>query len=220
MRKNTSYDGFPTITTKNWMAVREQFQKAMPRIVTPESLAPCLDIKDPFSINANVIVSLKQMGLLDEVGVPTELAHIWRFDEEYSSVCKTIVERTYPKELLDLSSRADCKRGDVENWFMKRGLGKDSARKMGRVFLMLSDGDLRSKKYRRVSAVSANDKTTPDAPARLIEESSVSDTTPSSRELTYPSVHIDVQLHISPDAPNEQIEAIFANMAKYLYRDA
>ncbi len=32
-----------------------------------------------------------------------------------------------------------------------------------------------------------------------------------------PSVHIDVQIHISPDAPPEQVDQIFASMAKHLY---
>lgn len=32
-----------------------------------------------------------------------------------------------------------------------------------------------------------------------------------------PSLHIDLQIHISPDANVDQIEAIFASMAKHLY---
>ena len=33
-----------------------------------------------------------------------------------------------------------------------------------------------------------------------------------------PSLHIDVQVHISPDATPEQIEQIFSSMAKHLYK--
>jgi hypothetical protein len=32
-----------------------------------------------------------------------------------------------------------------------------------------------------------------------------------------PSVHIDIQVHISPEANADQIEQIFASMAKHLY---
>ncbi len=32
-----------------------------------------------------------------------------------------------------------------------------------------------------------------------------------------PSVHIDIQVHISPDASSDQIDAIFASMARHLY---
>jgi hypothetical protein len=35
-----------------------------------------------------------------------------------------------------------------------------------------------------------------------------------------PSLHIDIQVHISPDATAEQIDKIFASMAKHLYRRA
>ncbi|MEO6045423.1 MAG: hypothetical protein ABIQ47_16100 [Tepidiformaceae bacterium] len=33
-----------------------------------------------------------------------------------------------------------------------------------------------------------------------------------------PTVHIDVQVHIPPDASAEQLDAIFASMAKHFYR--
>ena len=33
-----------------------------------------------------------------------------------------------------------------------------------------------------------------------------------------PSLHIDIQVHISPDASTDQIEHVFASMAKHLYR--
>ena len=32
-----------------------------------------------------------------------------------------------------------------------------------------------------------------------------------------PSLHIDLQIHISPDASAEQIDKIFASMSKHLY---
>jgi len=33
-----------------------------------------------------------------------------------------------------------------------------------------------------------------------------------------PSLHIDIQVHISPDAKSDQIEQIFSSMAKHLYK--
>lgn len=33
-----------------------------------------------------------------------------------------------------------------------------------------------------------------------------------------PSMHIDIQVHISPQASAEQIDAIFASMGRHLYR--
>lgn len=40
--------------------------------------------------------------------------------------------------------------------------------------------------------------------------------TPTSHS-TNPEVHIDIQIHISPDSSHEQIEKIFESMAKHLY---
>jgi hypothetical protein len=39
----------------------------------------------------------------------------------------------------------------------------------------------------------------------------------TSRGPRQPSVHIDVQVHISPEASAEQIDQVFASMAKHLY---
>ena len=35
---------------------------------------------------------------------------------------------------------------------------------------------------------------------------------------TQPSLHIDIQVHISPDAKSDQIDQIFSSMAKHLYK--
>ena len=34
-----------------------------------------------------------------------------------------------------------------------------------------------------------------------------------------PELHLNIQIHISPDAPEEQIDQIFAAMAKHLGRE-
>jgi hypothetical protein len=41
---------------------------------------------------------------------------------------------------------------------------------------------------------------------------------PSSANGPAPSLHIDLQVHISPEASADQIDKIFASMAKHLYR--
>ena len=35
-----------------------------------------------------------------------------------------------------------------------------------------------------------------------------------------PNLHIDLQIHISPESTPEQIECIFASMAKHLYGES
>lgn len=56
------------------------------------------------------------------------------------------------------------------------------------------------------------------------QEESVSTVTAAEQEIkphaytnNRPNLHIDLQIHISPESTPEQIEAIFACMAKHLY---
>ena len=41
---------------------------------------------------------------------------------------------------------------------------------------------------------------------------------PTSSQQAIPSLHIDIQIHISPDATTNQIDQIFSSMAKHLYK--
>lgn len=213
MKKKSSYNGFPTITAKNWFEVRNQFKKTFPKMVTPENMMKYLNIKSPHSVNSNVVVSLKQMGILDEVGVPTELAVKWRSDEEYPAVCNTILESVYPRDLLSLTANSGFSRTDAENWFIQKGFGQETARKMARVFLMLLDANPKSgkiKKGKRAYSGKGNDGTTFNK-ATAAQGRDTSD--PHE-----PTVHIDLQIHISPESTPEQIDNIFSSLAKHIYR--
>jgi hypothetical protein len=41
---------------------------------------------------------------------------------------------------------------------------------------------------------------------------------PALPQSTLPGVHIDVQIHVAADAKPEQIDQIFASLAKHLYQ--
>ena len=61
-------------------------------------------------------------------------------------------------------------------------------------------------------------KAKPQAPSKSKEDSESSD--PAIKPQIHgnlPNLHIDLQIHISPESTPEQIEAIFASMAKHLY---
>ena len=73
-----------------------------------------------------------------------------------------------------------------------------------------------------------NKKTTPTKPKNVQDKSNTNKASaPVSRidvtqedkasSVNRPNLHIDLQIHISPDSTPEQIEAIFASMAKHLY---
>ena len=194
---------YPTITEKSWWAVRNKFKASIPSVVTPSYILSFLPLNSIPSANSNVVVPLKRMGLIDFNGVPTSLAKQWRLDQEYKKVCKKILELVYPPELLALFPDSVIDRPLVKSWFMAQGIGEESSRKMARVFCMLKTSDLEyRKKDTRLPNGSISSK-----------ESASKDTDDHAR----PEVHIDLQIHISPDSTPELVNSIFSSMAKHLY---
>ena len=176
------------------------------------------------SANSNVISPLKRMGIIDDDNKPTALANEWRLDDSYKNACTKIIEKIYPRELLDLFPSADIDRNIARNWFMSQGVGQGAADKMVALFIILKSGEIKNKK----SAPSLKEKTKPSANAKRktkadtnpkpISASENADFEPQTiASHNRPNLHIDLQIHISPDSSPEQIETIFASMAKHLY---
>ena len=166
-----------------WWKLREQFRKSVPTIVSPNYVKSLLGYTSDESARANVISPLKQLGLIDSEGKTMQLAYDWRSDEKYPSVCKGMLERIYPQELLDLFPDSDIDVERVKRWFMDTaGVGEQAASKYANTFLLLKNGSVR-----------VNNKFNP-------------------------CIHIDIQVHISPEASAEQIDKIFESMAKHLFK--
>ena len=121
---------------------------------------------------------------------------------------KKILELVYPPELLALFPDSVIDRPLVKSWFMAQGIGEESSRKMARVFCMLKTSDLKkvSMEYRK------KDTRLPNGSISS-KESASKDTDDHAR----PEVHIDLQIHISPDSTPELVNSIFSSMAKHLY---
>jgi len=95
------------------------------------------------SASANILPSLRTFGLVLEDGKPSDLAYEWRDDSKYPEVCKEILEKIYPQELLDLFHGPDVQAQDVNSWFARYSkVGESAARMYGTTFLMLLEGDL------------------------------------------------------------------------------
>src|SRR5690606_27255285 len=56
-----------------------------------------------------------------------------------------------------------------------------------------------------------------DKQSETVNVPRVPQTTPAENELGGTSLHLNIQIHISPEASTDQVEAIFASMAKHLY---
>lgn len=177
------YAGYPMLSERNWWRLREAFRIEMPEVVTPAYLKALLALSSEYSANSNVLVPLKRMGLIDSQGVPTALARDWCGDERYADVCARILRAVYPPELLERFPDARPDRMAVRDWFLASGTGQGGVDKVSAFFLLLKSGEIRESKLQ-----------------------------PPKKPSARPSLHIDLQVHISPDSTPEQIEATFASI--------
>lgn len=222
---------YPMISEKSWWQLRNQFKKTIPSVVNVSYLKSLLSLNSDQSAR-NILAPLRQMGIIDADGKPQPRATDWRSDAKYSDVCASIISEIYPQELLDLFPDAQVNTATAKSWFMDTcSLGDNAAGKITLTFSMLKSGQIKTdadvtkattssqkaKKSKPQKSVptgnSAMPVSTPPAPATNVN----APTTPGVISCANPSVHIDLQIHISPDASPEQIDSIFASMAKHLY---
>lgn len=223
---------YPKITRRNWWLLRERFKKSIPSVVTPtlvSSLSPMADA----SARANVISPLRELGLLDEAGKPTPLAERWRHDDDYSDVCREIRSQIYPHELLEAFPDPDSTRREaIKAWFMKVGhVGESAARMYTDTYLLLSDADPTKTEAKQSTPATNGKATAKPRPSKQATQATMSkpaqaatpvaapppaSTPDASHGRRLPAIHIDVQVHIAPDTPADQIDRIFESMAKHL----
>lgn len=164
---------------------------------------------------------MKRLGLIDSDNKPTQLANDWRLDEKYKASCDEMVRNVYPQELLELFPDSNFDKQSVVSWFMGHGVGSGAAVKMTALYSLLISGELKD-----VKNIKAAGEKKPLA-QKTQKNSTKQYDTPITTKNTFippqgisekrPNLHIDLQIHISPESSPEQIETIFASMAKYLY---
>lgn len=216
-------NGYPMISEKNWWTIREKFKASLPSSVSPNYVKTLLTMSSDNSANSNVIYPMRRLGLIDEDNKPTPLANEWRLDDKYKDACESMVKRVYDAELLDLFPDSTVDRVVARNWFMSRGVGQAAADKMVALFVLLKSAEIKNTKnspQRKVATATKSDSKHQKNAERVAEEREVS-TKNGKNDLissqNRPNLHIDLQIHISPESTPEQIEAIFASMAKHLY---
>jgi hypothetical protein len=227
--------GYPKIPRSNWFLLREKFKQRTPEKVSPSYVATALGMGEA-SASANIIPPLRVFGLIDESGKPSDLAYDWRDDRKYGEVCKQIIEATYPQELRDLFHGTNVPAKDVENWFARRAkVGQSAARAYAATYLMLLEADLtKAKEQNGAKAASAAAKPAGKASSKAAAPSKTPKPAerPDDRNANAgqgdrgsdgadrrgfsPKLHVDIQIHISPDSSPEQIDKIFESMAKHL----
>lgn len=227
----TDKPSYPKIGKKIWLLMRARFAKALPSTVTPDYVSSIVEMGEA-SAKANVLSPLRALGILDKDNKPTDLAERWRHDDEYKAVCNEIRAKVYPLGLLETYPEGHPEQIDqIKKWFAKNGkVGDGAARMFADMYVLLSQADLtlpegdngKARASRKSAAPVA--KAAPKSPksaalaevaAPLVPERKAEVAEPAGRA-RLPSVHIDVQVHISPDTTPEQIDRIFASMSKHL----
>lgn len=218
---------YPRIPASNWWTLRSQFQKTLPAVMTVSYLKSLLSLTTEKAAS-NLIPPLKQLGLIDDDCKPTQRAIDWRSDAKYEETCKKMIKEVYPQELLDLYSGSEIDKKGVTDWFMHTAaLGAGAASFSASTYIMLNQplnafSDEKPKKPKASTNKSKKDnnvKTTKTKNENPIEnEVKITPTTPDHQQTSGPNLHIDLQIHISPDATPQQIENIFESIAKHLYK--
>jgi hypothetical protein len=146
-----------------------------------------------------------------------------------------MLEECYPDELRTAFPQPAEDRDGVGRWFANHtGGGEGIVKKLVTFYLLLSEAD--AAKGAEVTTKSKETVRQPRA-ASASRRKTVSSPAPSTPQVTLPalethrekphretsdgpSVHINLQVHISSDASTDQIEQVFASMAKHIYKKA
>jgi hypothetical protein len=224
---------YPDMSVGQWWALRKKFRNSIPKEVTKNYIASVLGMQED-SARANIIPTLYITGIIDKDGKPTDRARQWRDDSQYKQVCDSIRTEVYPQELLDIAHDTSADETMVKNWFANRtGHGNAATRKHAAFYMLLLEGDPSKESEPKIASVKPSQKNsatktqpkpkTASQPsggeARVISELSQEPMMAEQAKHTVrsqPAVHIDIQIHITPDFTADQIDQVFASMAKHL----
>lgn len=173
----------------------------------------------------NVLLGLKAVGLVDEDGSPTDRAKLWRDNNSYSEVCRKIVDEIYPPELLSAVPVPVVDREAARRWFkIDTGCGESTAAQKDVTYALLSEADplagdeAKVSKPKKKQRAKSNRQATPsDGPSPSLSPQQ-DPPEASGLGLELPEMRLNVEIRINASVTPEQIDLIFASMAKHLYR--
>ncbi len=221
---------YPMLPEANWWALRTKFQNSIPNIVTRTYLETTLNLGE--SAAKNVLRALRGLKLVDEKNSPTERAERWRHDDTYREVCQEILEEIYPDELRSAIPNPSSEMEGAKRWFARKtGGGASASLKMASLYELLTDANPQRSANAKPNIKSVPRKTKGATPKSRPQPSQrqndvIADAVPIQSNTSIqstvgasPSLHIDIQIHIASDASSDQIDQIFASMAKHLYKN-
>ncbi|MGA7831885.1 MAG: DUF5343 domain-containing protein [Terracidiphilus sp.] len=158
----------------------------------------------------SLIGVLKFVGLIDSNSVPSALWSSYR-GANYKSVLGDAVRRGY-SDLFSVYSDADRRsQTDLDHVFSTSSNGGKQviAKTISTFKALVEEAEFSSlSEDANLSAPTSSGLLLAPVAQKQVNQSSIG---------VLPGLHIDVQVHISPEASTEQIDQIFASMAKHLY---
>lgn len=159
------------------------------------------------SNDSSLLPILKFVDLTSDSGVPTQRWKQFR-GAESKKVLADGIRKGYSELFATYPNANQCSDDDLSSYFStKSSAGQQVISKTVSTFKNLC------------SAADFSGGQTPEAPMRA-PATQTSVASPPAQMPTaprQPEVHIDVQIHIASDASADQIDQIFASMAKHLY---
>lgn len=208
---------FPMLPVNHWWVLRSKFKQSIPGVVTDTYLASVLNIQKN-SAQANVLPALKQLKLIDDSGKTLESAKEWRDDQKYPVFCQKLRKSIYPQELLDAFPEPAGQKDGIKSWFAHRtGTGASATNRMASIYMVLSEANPNAPETR-----AAPKKAVAPVPKKsgAVSSKPRSEAAMTARSVAEPpGIHINLQVHISADASPDQIDKVFASMAKHIYKD-
>ena len=217
---------FPQIPTTVWWGIRNALNKTPRALIDENFVAAQLGVQQAAA--RAYISELKRVGILNDESKATDLANEWRLDVSYSSAVDKLINLNY-SGLSDLASPITEDRPKMVRWFQQQGLGEGSAKNKAATYILIGSStpgeyqDLTSKtnkkKQKNIDSSSSNSA----IPTKNVQSiPSARDPIPTeaghkSVKGIDPSININIQIHISSEAGQDQIESIFSAMKKYLY---
>lgn len=220
----------PVVNGTAWWTLRRNFQRTLPKTVTDTYLAAVLSLQERPA--KDVLRNLKLLGLVGEDNEPTELANKWRDDDQYAEACQEIASYAYPDELLAAVPGPEPNTGVAAQWFQRsRRLGQGAARNAARTYRLVisarlseDDGGGTSSKAGSGSRNGHGPKKKKPERATRGSQGAGSSANPKNRDdrtgpgaFEMPRPQIAVQVNIAPDMTADQIDQVFASMARHFY---
>jgi len=208
---------YPQIPSTVWWGVRKILINKPSVQLTEKTLAFQLNVQEAA---AKVYLrELQKVGILSEENRPTPLANEWRLDNSYSNAIPKILETAYPSDLLDVIDVNEVDRETVKDWFLLEGLGAGSAGNKAATLVLLASSEpseaTSSTKTPASKTGVKGEKTITHKPSNIKKKQKVPSNKEPSQNLM--PLNINLQIHISADSTNEQIDKIFQSMKEHLY---